>query len=182
MRPAAYLVTFALFIVGAFVWVLAPTSAWWTRGPTGAWSGVDHSSSLADRPVKAVRSRGPQVDRPARPGRGVDSGSEGRGQDRRPRDRRGGSAGPKRGDAQRDRAPGRVPRDLGPRAPGVGGPWPGEALGIPAALRALGAPAMGHPGPGLLARPRRLARADPGRGAFPADVWAIGLLHGRAAC
>ena len=49
------------------------------------------------------------------------------------------------------------------------------------ALRALGAPAVGDPGPRLQPGPDRLARADPRRREGPAHVRPLGLLHRRAA-
>ena len=59
----------------------------------------------------------------------------------------------------------------------------GEAnlLGLRRALPALGAPAVGHPGPRLHPGPDRLARAHPRRGALPAHVRALVVLHRRAA-
>ena len=75
----------------------------------------------------------------------------------------------------------RLPGDHRPRADGLRRPGPVAAARLRAALRAVGAPAVGDAGHRLHAGPDRLARADRRRGALPAHVRAVVVLHRRAA-
>ena len=62
-------------------------------------------------------------------------------------------------DPERDRRPRGLPRDLGSGASGVGRPRQGEPPRLHGALRALGAPAVAHPGHRLQPRPARTGRS-----------------------
>src|ERR671931_2400354 len=63
----------------------------------------------------------------------------------------------------------------------LGGPRRVASAQLPAAVRAVGAPAVGDAGPRLHAGPDRLARADRRGRALPAHVRAVVVLRRRAA-